>query len=205
MHQLITPAQLAALSPNCDAEVLAPALSGAADERDIDTPNRLAHWLGQLYTESAGFTRMVENLSYSAERLCQVWPKRFPTLKAAQPYARNPQALAEKAYGGRLGNHPGEGFLYRGRGLTQITGRDNYDRFGEMLGLDLVDHPQLAAEPVNAARIAAAYWSTHGLNALADADDIEGITRSINGGLTGLADRKAAVAKAKRIFGIRVA
>jgi putative chitinase len=202
---LISPAQLAALAPNADAEVLAPALSSAAEERQIDTARRLAHWLGQLSVESGGFTRMVENLSYSAERLCQVWPGRFPTLAAAQPYARNPQGLAERAYGGRLGNHPGEGFLYRGRGLTQITGRDNYARFGQMIGVDLLAHPDKAAEPLNAARLAAAYWWAHGLNTLADADDIEAITRAINGGLTGLSDRKTAVAKAKRIFGIQQA
>lgn len=199
---LISPAQLAALAPNSDAEVLAPALSAAAAEREINTARRLANWLGQLSVESGGFVRMVENLSYSAERLCQVWPGRFPTLASAQPYARNPEKLAEKAYGGRLGNHPGEGFRFRGRGLTQITGRDNYQRFGQMIGVDLIAHPEKAAEPSNAARLAAAYWATHGLNALADADDIEAITRAINGGLTGLADRKAAVAKAKRIFGI---
>lgn len=202
---VISPAQLAALSPDRDAEALAPALSSAATAHEINTPNRLAHWLGQLATESMGFRRMVENLSYSAERLCQVWPSRFPTLKAAQPYARNPEKLAEKVYGNRLGNHPGEGYRFRGRGLIQTTGRDNYQRYGDLAGVDLIAHPDLAAEPFTAAHIAAAFWSTHGLNALADADDIEAITRKINGGLNGLADRKAAVAKAKRVFGIRLA
>lgn len=200
---LISAAQLAALSPDCDAEVLAPALSAAAQEREINTPQRLANWLGQLSVESGGFRRMVENLSYSAERLCVVWPGRFPTLASAQPYARNPEKLAEKVYGGRMGNHPGEGFLMRGRGFTGLTGRDNYELFGKLIGIDLAGHPEKAAEPVIAARIAAAFWSTKGLNVLADADDIEAITRKINGGITGLADRRAAVAKAKRIFGIR--
>ena len=201
---MITIVQLAALAPDSDAEVLAPELSAAAGEFGIDTARRLAHWLGQLYVESGGFTRFVENLNYSAERLCAVWPARFATPAAAAIYAHNPQALAGKVYGNRLGNsQPGDGWAFRGRGLIQITGRDNYARFGQRLGLDLIGHPDLAAEPPAAARIAAAFWSVHGLNALADADDIEAITRAINGGLTGLDARKAAVAKAKTILGVR--
>ena len=202
---LISPAQLANLAPNCDAEVLAPALSAAAAERQIDTARRLSHWLGQLVVESGGLQRFVENLSYSAERLCVVWPRRFPTLASAQPFARSPEKLAEKAYGGRMGNQPGEGFTYRGRGLIQLTGRDNYARYGQMIGKNLIAHPDLAADPATAARLAAAYWWAHGLNVLADADDIEAITRAINGGLTGLTERRAAVAKAKALFGIHAA
>lgn len=200
---LISPAQLAHLAPDCDAEVVAPALSAAAEERQIDTARRLSHWLGQLVVESAGLSRMVENLSYSAERLCAVWPRRFPSIEAARPYARNPEALAAKVYGNRMGNtQPGDGYRFRGRGFTQITGRENFARYGQMIGVDLIGHPDLAADPVTAARLAAAYWWAHGLNALADADDIEAITRAINGGVTGLNERKAAVAKAKRLFGI---
>lgn len=196
-----TPAQLAELAPLSAAETLAPALSDAAASSGIDTARRIAHWLGQLDVESGGFTRFEEALGYSAERLVQVWPKRFPNLIAATPYAHNPEKLAERTYGGRMGNtEPGDGWRFRGRGLLQLTGRDSYSRYGAILELDLIGHPDLAAQPVNACRIAGAYWSAHGLNDLADVDDIEGITRAINGGLTGLAERKAAVARAKSIL-----
>jgi putative chitinase len=203
---ILTPAQLAILAPDCDAETIAPALSAAAAEWEINTVRRLAHFLGQLYVEAARFTRTVENLNYSAQRLMQVWPRRFPTLAAAEACAHNPAALAEKAYGGRLGNtRPGEGYAYRGRGLIQLTGAANYRVYGKLLGIDLIGHPELAAEIPTAARIAGAFWSTNGLNAKADADDIEGITRAINGALTGFLERKAATARAKALLGERIA
>lgn len=201
---MITPAQLAQLAPNCDADTLAPALSDAAGNFGIDTVRRLANWLGQLYVESGGFTRFEENLNYSAERLCAVWPIRFPTLAIAEPFAHNPSGLAEKVYWGRLGNvNPGDGSRFIGRGLIQITGRDNYQRYGALVMEPLVRQPDLAATPVIAAEIAGAYWSAHGLNESADIDNIEVITRAINGGLTGLQDRKAAVARAKSILGLQ--
>lgn len=203
---MITPAQIAALAPDCDAEVLAPALAAAADQFHINTARRLAHWLGQLSVESGGFTHMVESLSYSAPRLVAVWPARFPTLGAATPYARNPEKLANKVYGDRMGNtQPGDGWRYIGRGFTQLTGRDNYATYGARIGVDLVGHPELAAEPITASLIAGAFWEAHGCNSKADADDIEGITRAINGGVVGLEERNTAVAKAKRIFGIQQA
>lgn len=201
---MITEAQLSQFAPGCDVEVMAPALSDAAGMSGIDTVRRLAHWLGQLYVESAGFVRFEENLNYSEERLHAVWPNRFPSLASAEPFAHNPQALADKVYGSRLGNtQPDDGWTYRGRGLIQITGRDNYHRFGDRLGIDLINHPDLAAQPICAARIAGDYWSAHGLNESADNDDIEVITRLINGGLTGLADRQKAVARAKSILGLQ--
>jgi putative chitinase len=198
---IITPARVRVFAPKCDAEVWAPALRSACVQFRILTPKRISHLLGQLHHESAGFTRVEENLSYRASRLCQVWPGRFPTLSDAEPYARNPEALAEKCYGGRMGNaNPGDGYRYRGRGLIQLTGRANYARMGELLGLDLEDNPDLAAEPVNAARIAGAFWSSRKLNEKADRDDVTGITRAINGGAVGLVDRKLQVERAKGIF-----
>lgn len=199
----ITVAQLTALAPHCDAEVLALALSKAADERDISTPLQLVHFLSQQSVESMGFTVFVENLSYSAQRLCQVWPGRFPNLIAAHPFEHDPEKLAERTYGGRLGNsQPGDGFRFRGRGTLQITGRENYQKYGEIIGVDLIAEPDKAAWPTIAPRIAAAYWASHHLNPLADKDDVLGITLAINGGRTGLADREAAVAKAKHILGV---
>ena len=107
---------------------------------DISTPEQQASFLGQCGHESNGFTALVENLNYKAESLCKVWPKRFPTLDAAQPYNRNPEAIANHVYASRMGNgdeESGDGFAFRGRGLIQLTGRDNYRACGEALGVDL--------------------------------------------------------------------
>lgn len=198
----MTPAQLVQFAPHCDAEILAPALTAAATEFDIGTPLRLAHWLAQFSVESMGFTHWVENLNYSAERLCQVWPKRFPNVIAAHPFEHNPEKLAERTYGGRMGNvNPGDGWHYRGRGAG-LTGRDNYKRFGDLIGIDLIADPDKAGEPVIAPRIAGAFWTEHQLNPVADRDDIEAVTEAWNGGLIGLADRKAALFRAKTVLGL---
>jgi putative chitinase len=198
----VTPAQLAALAPNCDAATIAPLLSAAAAEFEINTPLRLSHWISQLSVESGGFLRTTENLNYSAERLMVVWPSRFQTLAAAEACAHNPDALALRVYSGRAGNVTGDDAVrFIGRGWTQLTGRSNYRKYGAKLGLDLIGNPKQAADPGPASRIAGAYWADHGLNVLADEDNIEAITRAINGGLTNLAERTAALAKAKLILG----
>jgi putative chitinase len=195
----ITPERLKAFAPNCYAEILAPHLQAAAERYAIDTLERASHWLGQLHVESAGLTRFWEDLNYSAKRLCAVWPGRFPSRALAQPFARNPEALAEKVYGGRMGNvRPGDGYRFRGRGLIQLTGRANYEHFAQVLGIELAHDPDLAAEPETACLIAGAYWHDKGLNAFADLGDILGLTRKINGGQTGLADRSMQTDRARR-------
>lgn len=200
----VTPERLIALAPGCMAERAEPIAAVIAAEGEVfglDTPNRLAHFLAQVAHESAGFTRLEENLSYSAERLTRVWPTRFPTLAAAQPFARRPFALAERVYGGRLGNRaPGDGWTYRGRGLIQITGRENYATLGQRTGLPLVAKPGMAAQPAEATRIALSFWRWKGCGAPADNDDLEGVTRRINGHLTGLEDRAEWFARAKEIL-----
>lgn len=160
----------------------------------LDTPLRRAHFMAQLAHESAGFTRLTENLNYSADGLVRTWPSRF-TPTTAVSYARRPDQIANKVYASRLGNGgeaSGDGWRYRGRGFIQLTGRANYAEFSQKVFGDdrLVRAPDLALKPDIAMRIAAAYWISKGLNALAEKDDIEGITRRINGGLIGLADRK---------------
>lgn len=168
----ITPLRLQLFAARCDYTSLAPKLDLAARAHGITTPRRVRHWLAQLHHESAGLTILEENLSYSAERLTQVWPKRFPSLAAAAPFARNPRKLANKTYGGRLGNHlPDDGWTYRGRGLIQLTGRANYAAASGWSGLNLVDAPDLAMTA--APNIAAAFWAHHGLNEIVDADDGE--------------------------------
>lgn len=173
------------------------------------TPRRLSHFLAQIGHESGGFSLRIESLNYtSAERLMKIWPSRFPTVSAAQPFVRNEPALADKVYGGRLGNNrPGDGFRYRGRGLIQLTGRDTYQEYSDKLGVDLVGNPDLAFEPVTALRIAAEYWAGRKLrgerpmNALADNDKLRALTYRINGGFTNFAHREEELARAKAIWG----
>ena len=136
----------------------------------IDTPLRIAHFMAQITHECAGF--------------------------------RTTQEFADgTAYEGRadLGNdQPGDGPRYKGRGLLQLTGRNNYRRYGGLLALPLEDQPELAADPVTSLQIACVYWSDHDINPLCDADDLLGVTRKVNGRLNGLEDRQACLARAKR-------
>lgn len=165
----------------------------------IESSLRVAHWMAQFGHESSGFTRFEENLNYTAQRLCAVWPSRFPTLAHARPYANNPEALANKVYGGRMGNGPDEGWLFRGRG-PMLTGKENYALCSARTGLDLIDDPDLAAKPEHFVHIACDFWGQACCNPLADADNLEAITVKINGGRIGIAERRAMLAKAKRIL-----
>jgi len=203
MSALITEDELATGAPACDADKLAALLTAAAASHGIDTPLRLAHWLSQLSVESLGFTRFEENLNYSAKRLMQVWPHRFPTLEDATAVAHNPQAIANLVYAGRMGNsEPGDGWRFRGRGPAMLTGRDNYAETGHAIGVDLIADPDAAAEPGVMAKIAAVFWQRRNLNHAADCDDIVAITEAWNGGLIGLPDRRAALSKFKTVLGL---
>ena len=156
----------------------------------------LDDFLGQVLHESGMLERLVENLNYSPERLMAVWPSRFPTLASAQPFARNPAKLAEKVYGGRMGNdEPGAGARYIGRGLLQVTGRDNYRAVGKALGLDLLKYPDLLAEPRVALLASIAWWEARIPDAVMG--DIKRVTKLVNGGTHGLDDRTALAAKAR--------
>ena len=181
-------------------------LNAAIDKFDITDARRTAAFLGQIAQESDELRHLVENLSYSGDRLLQVWPKRFPTLNSARPYERNPERLANYVYASRLGNGDqasGDGWRYRGRGLIQTTGRANYLSTGTALSLNLETQPELL-EGLDAAALSAAwFWKSHGLNELADSDgagdeeDFETISVRINGGRAGLEARKAYWEKAK--------
>jgi putative chitinase len=176
------------------AEEWIDAINETFERFDISTPERQACFLGQCAHESGGFATLKENLNYSAEGLTKVWPKRFPSLEAAQPYHRNPEKIANKVYADRMGNGDeasGEGFKYRGRGLIQLTGKDNYKACGDALGVDLVDDPDLVATPMYAALSAGWFWDKNNLNKFADANDMTGLTKRINGGTHGLDDRVA--------------
>jgi len=148
----------------------------------------LDDFLGQLLHESDGLRRMVESLDYSAERLCLVWPKRFPMISDAKPYEHNSEALANKVYGGRMGNtEPGDGWRYRGRSPIQITGKANYEFVGKLMGQDLVTLPGLLEQPHFALEACVHWWEDR----IPDSaiGDIEKVTRFVNGGIIGLADR----------------
>lgn len=171
---------------------------------DISTPQRQAAFIGQCAHESANFTKLEESLNYKPERLMQVWPSRFPDLATAMKYAHNPDALANKVYGGRMGNGPeetGDGAKYKGRGLIQLTGKEMYANCGPNIGVDLLSNPGLLNTPEYAALSAGWFWHKKGLNSLADASDYETMTKRINGGLIGLDDRKAKIAKALSVLG----
>jgi len=158
-----------------------------------------AHFVSQVLHESGFLGRLEENLSYSAERLCAVWPKRFPNPDRARPYARNPEGLANYVYGGRMGNiDPGDGWRYIGRGLIQITGRSNYELIAELTGMDVVTTPDLLTEPNAALLSALAWWG----ESLPEADDmsVEQVTRVVNGGLNGLDERKRLFERAMRVL-----
>jgi len=169
---------------------------------DISTPARQACFIGQCAHESGNFKTLQENLNYSAEGLMKTWPSRFATKEIADQYARQPAKIAGKVYNGRLGNtSEEEASMYLGRGLIQLTGRENYANCGTALGVDFIGNPNLLIEPKYASLSAGWFWNKKGLNALADAADIETMTKRINGGLIGLDDRKVKIAKALAALG----
>jgi putative chitinase len=161
----------------------------------INTPLRLAHFLAQCGHESGGFKATQENLNYSAKGLAGIFKKYFPTEAAAAPYARQPQKIASKVYGGRMGNGPestGEGYKFRGRGYIQLTGKENYTAFGKSIGEDILSNPDVVASKY-ALLSAAWFFSKNGLHKMADggATDavVTSITKRVNGGTIGLPDR----------------
>ena len=199
------------------AEKWVDAVVAACQEFSIDTPQRIAGFLSQCAHESGGFERLQENLNYSADGMAGIWPKRFAVMgpdkkpvkkdgknqpnKFALALHRKPEMIANVVYSNRMGNGPtesGEGWLYRGRGLKQLTGKDNHRACGAGLAVDLVANPDLLLEPIYAARSAAWFWATNKCNNFADSGDIEGLTKRINGGLIGIEDRKKRYANAVR-------
>ena len=161
---------------------------------DISTPKRQAAFIGQCMHESGGFKHLTENLNYSAKALVATWPSRFPNEEYAAEYERKPERIANKVYSGRMGNtEDGDGAKYIGRGLIQLTGKENYANCGSNLGVDLVSHPDWLATPKYATLSAGWYWNKRNINADADKMDVDSMTKKINGGSIGIADRKAKI------------
>lgn len=163
---------------------------------EINTPQRVAAFLAQCGHESGGWTTFEENLNYSAQGLVGIFKKYFPTLESAQPYARKPEKIANKVYGGRMGNGPessGDGWKYRGRGPIQLTGKNNYLNFAKDMFEDwenLFQNPDWVTSDKDFALMSAIwFWNKNGLNVQADSGDIKLMTKKINGGYIGLDDR----------------
>ena len=198
---MITAAQIKKVSPRAKDWIVKGIVDnqGLMLKHGIDTPLRVQHFFAQCALETGGFTQLEENLSYSAKRMTQVWPSRFKSIAAAKPYERNPEALANKVYGGRLGNNSsGDGWKYRGSGMKQLTGKYNYEQFKKSTGIDVVSSPQILRQFPGAMESACIFWAKNRLSRFADADDIVGLTKAINGGTTGLADRRAYLKKTKQ-------
>ena len=209
---MITVGLIRAIMPSCrNPELWAPELSSALDLYKITDPDAVAAFLAQVAVESAEMNRVEENLSYSAPRLCAVWPKRFPTLADAEPYARNPQALAGKVYDGRMGNGPGDGWKFRGRGLKMVTGRNNYKALDAATGWPVLSDPDMLLLPKYAAASAAHFWASQPQDLSKIADDLPddddeadfiSISKVVNGGTIGLPERQRYWQRARKALGL---
>lgn len=186
------------------------ALNMSMQECGIDTVDRVRAFLAQVGHESSQLNNIEENLNYSAQGLRKIFPKYFPTQKEAFAFARNPERLANRVYANRMGNgseESGDGWTFRGRGLIQITGRDNYSYMSSLMGKDLTIWPDALLLPLDACRSAALWWKANGLNALADKlsgsgerKTFEAITKRVNGGLNGIDDRWEIYQRAKAVI-----
>ncbi len=181
------------------SDELVDSINQTAEKYQIDTKERLAAFIAQIAHESGEFVFNSENLNYSAESLVKVFGKYF-TAASAQSFARKPEAIANRVYANRMGNGTeasGDGFKFRGRGYMQLTGKSNYEAFGDLLGVDFTETPDLVATAPYNVLSAGWFWDKNQLNALADKGDFTGITKRINGGTNGLEHRQAYYNKLK--------
>jgi putative chitinase len=168
------------------------ALCEILPDYDINTVPRVAAFLAQCAHESGGFKAIKENLNYKAASLCKVWPKYFPNMDVANQYAHNQEAIANRAYANRMGNgdeHSGDGYKYCGRGLIQLTGKSNYEKFAESIDTPVEEIPEFLQTFEGAIQSGCWFWESNNLNDLADKGDILTMTKRINGGTLGLEER----------------
>jgi putative chitinase len=200
----ITQQQLSSMLPgNPYIEHWCEALNKILPDYEINTPARIASFVAQTAHESGGYTALHENLNYKAESLCRVWPKYF-NAGNANDYAHNPEKIANRAYGGRMGNGDeasGDGWKYCGRGLIQLTGKSNYQAFADSVQADISEIPAFLQTFEGAIQSACWFWENNNLNRWADAGDIEKMTKIINGGTLGLDDRTARYNHALQVLG----
>jgi putative chitinase len=184
------------------------ALSQLMPNYEINTPQRIAAFLAQCAHESGGFTAIKENLNYKPATLCKIFGKYFPTEELAQAYCSMPnkqEAIANRVYANRMGNgdeHSGDGYRYCGRGLIQLTGKDNYTWFAASLNMSADEASEYLATFEGAAQSACWFWDTNNLNQYADAGDIVKMTKIINGGTIGLEDRIKHYEHALHVLGV---
>jgi putative chitinase len=181
------------------------ALCEILPEYEINTPRRVAAFLAQCAHESGGFKFLKENLNYKAASLRKVFPKYFPNDAIAAQYAGKGEMIANRVYGARMGNGPeetGDGYRYCGRGLIQLTGKDNYSWFAASLDMPVEDVPEYLGTFEGAVQSACWFWESNNLNEFADKGDILTMTKRINGGTIGLEDRKKHYEHALHIFGV---
>ena len=203
---ILNKAQLAQLIPgNPYLDYWYHALEQALPDYDINTPQRVAAFVAQCAHESGGFKFLQENLNYKAESLCRVWPKYFPNIDVARQYEKKPEKIANRAYGGRMGNGPeetGDGWKFCGRGLIQLTGRSNYQAFADSIETPIEDVPHYLATFEGAVQSACWFWESNNLNQYADNGDILTMTKRINGGTLGLEDRTKHYEHALHVLGV---
>jgi putative chitinase len=184
------------------------ALAQLLPDYDINTPQRIAAFVAQCAHESGGFTALKENLNYKAVTLRKIFPKYFPDDAIANQYASLPnkqEAIANKVYASRMGNgdeSSGDGYRYCGRGLIQLTGKNNYQSFADSLEMDVEDVPEYLATFEGAAQSACWFWESNNLNQWADKGDILTLTKRINGGTIGLDDRIKHYQHALHVLGV---
>jgi putative chitinase len=168
------------------------ALCEVLPDYDINTKPRVAAFLAQTAHESGGYTAIKENLNYKAASLCKVWPRYFPNMDVANQYANKPEKIANRAYANRMGNGPeesGDGWKFCGRGLIQLTGKDNYTRYAQSLEISLDEASEHLTTFEGCVQSAAWFWEANNLNSWADKGDMLTLTKRINGGTLGLEDR----------------
>jgi len=202
---ILSRAQLAQLLPgNPYLDHWYHALEQALPDYDINTPQRVAAFMAQCAHESGGFRALKENLNYKAASLRRVFPKYFPTDELAAAYAGKQEMIANRVYGGRMGNgdeHSGDGYKYCGRGLIQLTGKNNYQNFADSIETPVEDLPEYLATFEGAVQSACWFWESNNLNQFADNGDILTMTKRINGGTIGLEDRKKHYEHALHVLG----
>jgi putative chitinase len=180
------------------------ALNEILPDYEINTPQRMAAFIAQCAHESGGFKFLTENLNYRAVTLRKLFSKYFPTDALAQEYEKKPEKIANRIYGGRMGNGPeetGDGFRYCGRGLIQLTGKANYQNFADSIETPVEEVSEYLQTFEGAVQSACWFWESNNLNALADAGDIKMMTKKINGGFIGLEDREKHYNHALHVFG----
>lgn len=203
---MITQDQLQSFFEDTDEEILesfVEPLNKAMEHFEINTPGRIAMFLAQVGHESGGLKHVKENLNYRADQLTRVFPKYFRD-KDPNDYARQPEKIANLVYSNRMGNgdeDSGDGYKFRGRGLIQLTGHDNYSHFANSMGMGIDEAISYLETPEGAAMSAAWFWNSRKLNAVADAGDVVKATKLINGGNIGLKEREELYEEALEIFG----